>query len=434
MSVPDDESQRPLDTVTGPIDCRVRVPGSKSISNRALVCAALASGESAIRNLAPGDDTSRMLDCLRSLGVQLTFDSSVARVRGLNGEIRGGATLDAGLAGTTSRFLTAVAALGISSTRITGSAPLKRRPMAELHDALRHLGAKVESLEVANSLPILVERADLKGGVVEIRGDVSSQFLSALMLIGPFLDGGLELRMTSPLVSRPYVMMTARVMAQFGLSGVEVEDDHLLVPEGRYEGCKYSIEPDASSASYPLAAAAIVGGRVEIEGLTRESMQGDIRILDILEEMGCTVIVDGDSCAVTRENDLVGVDIDMSDVSDLVPTVAAVALFCSTPTRIRNIDFIRHKESDRIGDLIDGIRTIGGRANEHPDGIEVFPMAKLDDEPVMPSTCHDHRLAMAWSLIALKRPGVSIDQPEVVNKSWPDWWKVRETVRSSQFH
>ena len=427
-------ASEPLSTVSGPIDASVTVPGSKSVSNRALICAALAHGSSRIVNIAPGDDTLRMLDCLRSIDVQVRFEDSIAQVEGCEGVIRGGVRLDAGLAGTTSRFMTAVAALGTEPTTVIGEPALCRRPMADLHSALRALGAHVESLGEPDRLPVRLYRGDLHGGAVGVRGDISSQFLSALMLIAPHLVGGLEIALTSKLVSKPYVEMTARVMSAFGVVGVRIEEDRVFVPEGRYIGSTFEVEPDASSASYPLAAAAIVGGSVSIPGLNRDSMQGDIQVLDILEEMGCRVEIAAGDCSLSRTGNLSGVDLDMSDVSDLVPTIAVVALFASSPTRIRNVGFIRGKESDRIGDLVAGIEALGGRAVEHPDGLEIFPFDSFQDQPIVMHTHHDHRLAMAWSLVALKRPSIAIDMPSVVDKSWPQWWFVRETIRRSSIH
>jgi 3-phosphoshikimate 1-carboxyvinyltransferase len=424
-----DDANTPLSTASGPIDASVAVPGSKSISNRALICAALAKGWSSLSNVAPGDDTLRMLGCLRSIEVSLRSEDTTVHVEGCDGWIRGGTELDAGLAGTTSRFMTAVAALGAEPTTIVGGAALRKRPMGDLHSALRALGARVEPLDERDRLPVRLRRGDLHGGSIGLKGDVSSQFLSALMLIGPYLTGGLEIELTSTLISKPYVSMTARVMSAFGMSGVTIDEDRVFVPEGRYVGSTFEVEPDASSASYPLAAAAILGGDVNVQGLTRDSMQGDIRILDILEEMGCRVDVKPGKCSLSRSGAIRGVDIDMSDVSDLVPTIAAVALFASTPTRIRNVGFIRGKESDRIGDLVAGIETMGGRAVEYPDGLEVLPFESLPVHPIIMNTHHDHRLAMAWSLVAFKRPSITIDVPSVVDKSWPQWWSVREAIR-----
>jgi 3-phosphoshikimate 1-carboxyvinyltransferase len=259
-------------------------------------------------------------------------------------------------------------------------------------------------------------------------GDVSSQFVSALMLIGPCLPRGLEIRLTSPLVSRPYVAMTASVMSDFGATGIVVADSMVSVEPSGYRGVDSTIEPDASSASYPLAAAAVTGGRVRVPGLRRESWQGDVAIVDILGSMGCRVAFDDDGAEV-EGGPLRGVDLDMSDVSDLVPTVAAVACFADSPTTITGVGFIRRKESDRIGDLVAGLNALGGRAVALDDGLRVEPSAALHGARL--STHHDHRLAMVWSLMALRVPGVSIDDPTVVTKSWPAWWEVRSTLLAS---
>lgn len=418
-----------LDVATGPVRGTVEVPGSKSVANRALVCAALADGESRLRGLPGGDDTDAMIDGLRRLGCRIDATSSDEwSIR--PGRIDGGAEIDARLAGTTSRFLTAVAALGESVSTVSGGEALQRRPMGELHRALRSLGAVVESTTVEGCLPIRVRRGEFAGGSVSLAGDVSSQFVTALMLVGPVLPDGLEIRLTSPLVSRPYVAMTASVMSTFGAEGIVVSDSVISVESSGYRGVKTSIEPDASSASYPLAAAAITGGRVRIPGLLRSSWQGDVAIVDILEAMGCGIAFD-DSGAVVQGQALHGIEIDMADVSDLVPTVASVAAFAEGPTTISGVGFIRHKESDRIGDLVDGLNAIGCRAVALDDGLRIDPTGPEDYHGRVLGTHHDHRLAMAWSLLALRVSGVSVDDPGVVAKSWPTWWDVRASLLAS---
>lgn len=418
-----------LETASGPVGATIPVPGSKSVANRALVCAALADGESRLTGVPTGDDTEAMVDGLRRLGARV--DAIVGdqwSVRGTS--IDGGVEVDARLAGTTSRFLTAVAALGRGFTTVTGGEALRRRPMGELHEALRGLGADVETLGSPGCLPVRVRRGELHGGVVEMAGDVSSQFVSALMLIAPCLPSGLEIRLTSPLVSRPYVVMTASVMSTFGARGIVVSDSIVSVPASGYRGVDSVIEPDASSASYPLAVAAITGGRVRVPGLSRDSWQGDVAIVDILAAMGCRTEFD-DAGAVVEGGPLHGVDLDMSDVSDLVPTVAAVAAFADSPTTIDGVGFIRRKESDRIGDLVDGLNALGCRATALEDGLRIDPSTTEERHGASLRTHHDHRLAMAWSLLALRITGVSIDDPSVVAKSWPDWWQVRSTLLAS---
>lgn len=415
-----------IPVAAGPVVADVVVPGSKSIANRALVCAALARGTTNLSNMAPGDDTMAMVDCLRSLGVGIEMIATRTRVEGRDGDIRGGATVDARLAGTTSRFVTAVAALGGDATTVDGGAALRRRPMGELHDALGELGADVVSSD--GCLPVRVARGGLSGGRIEMRGDVSSQFVSALMMIGPLLPDGLQIDLTTSLVSRPYVAITATVMSSFGASGVTVGDHRISVEAGSYTGCDYTIEADASSASYPLAAAAITNGSVRVEGLGEGALQGDAQFADIMEAMGCRVERTSTSTTVIGTGSLHGVVIDMSDLSDLVPTVAAVAAFASSPTRITGVGFIRRKESDRLGDLVRGLSAIGCTAVEEEDGLRIEPMSISGYHGARLSAHDDHRLAMSWSLLALTVPGVSVDDPAVVGKSWPEWWSVRRAL------
>lgn len=259
-------------------------------------------------------------------------------------------------------------------------------------------------------------------------GDVSSQFVTALMLVAPYFPEGLSIRLTTPLVSRPYVAMTANVMSQFGVEGIGVSDSLVNVEPGRYRPVDTTIEPDASSASYPLALAAICGGEVTVPHLTRDSSQGDVAIVDILGRMGCDVRFDGSGAVVVGGGVLRGIDIDMADVSDLVPTVAAVAAFAESPTTITGVGFIRGKESDRIGDLVEGLRSLGIAADALDDGLRVSPTTMSALHGAALSTHHDHRLAMAWSLVAARVDGITLDRPEVVSKSWPKWWDVRSTL------
>jgi 3-phosphoshikimate 1-carboxyvinyltransferase len=406
----------------------VTVPGSKSIANRALVCAALADGTSALRGLPPGDDSQALVRCLAALGVEVTIEGDTATVGGTGGRLRSGPiSLDAKLAGTTSRFVTAVAALADGPVTVDGAPALRRRPMGPLHDALSRLGAVVES---DGGLPVTVRGPLRAGGTVEVPGDVSSQFLTALMLIGPMLDGGVRLIPTTPLVSAPYLSITAEVMAAFGVAGVVVGEEHIDVPAGRYVASTLDIEPDASSASYPLAMAAVAGGRVEVTGLHRHSLQGDAAFVDLLAGMGCTV---GDGrTGVSLERDsqvpLHGIDVDMSGTSDLVPTLAVVAATASTPTIIRGVGFIRRKESDRLGDLAVELGKTGSRVSVDADGLRIEPGALHGADL---ASHDDHRLAMAFGVLATVVEGISVDDPGVVSKSWPGYWAVRESIIGS---
>ncbi|MGD9702644.1 MAG: 3-phosphoshikimate 1-carboxyvinyltransferase [Acidimicrobiia bacterium] len=413
---------RRVEPVTGPLHALVdSIPGSKSIANRALVCAALAEGRSSLRNLPGGDDTVAMLRCIATLGARVSDgESMVVAVEGTGGSLRPGPLLlHAGLAGTTSRFVTALAALGPGPYTIDGDPPLRARPMGPLHDALVTLGAVVTASDGAGRLPVVIAAGDLHGGRIALAGDVSSQFVTALMLIGPYLAGGLDIALTTPLVSRPYVEMTAAVMGSFGVSGVSIAEDRIVVPAGRYQAADLTIEPDASSASYLFGAAAICGGDVTVLGLGASSLQGDAAFVDLLASMGCMVERDAVSTSVRSTGVLRGVDTDMADISDTVPTLAVVAPFASSPTRITGIGFIRRKESDRIGDVVRELVRCGVRAHEQPDGMTIEPSS-----PVGASvrTHHDHRLAMAFALLGLRVPGIEIEDPGVVSKSWPGFW------------
>ena len=411
---------RPFD---GPVDARVPVPGSKSIANRVLVSAALAEGTSRLSNLPDGDDTIAMLACLRELGLDCEIDGDRAEIEGVGTSWPPGEhTLVAGLAGTTSRFVTALAALGTSPITIDGHPPLRRRPFGPLHEALRQLGVDVTPGETFGNLPAAITGPPTSGSVT-IRGDVSSQFVSALMLIGPYLPGGLDMQVTSELVSRPYVELTSATMGWFGVDGVQVEDRRIRVAPGAYVPADVFVEPDASSASYPLALAAVCGGRVTIDGLGRGALQGDARFAEVLAEMGCDVVRTAESVTVSNDSPLRGVDLDMADISDLVPTVAVVAAFAESATRVRGVGFIRNKESDRLGDLSRELRTAGVDIDETDDGLEIRPSAARLHGATL-ATHHDHRLAMAFGVLGSRVPGIEVEDPDVVSKSWPGFWTM----------
>ncbi|CAN5356324.1 3-phosphoshikimate 1-carboxyvinyltransferase [soil metagenome] len=407
-----------------PVLATVAVPGSKSLSNRALVCAALADGESEITELAPGDDTVAMVECLGRLGIEVEAGECLALVRGTGGRLRRGPiTLPARLAGTTSRFVTALAALGAGPYTIDGEPPLRSRPMGPLHDALTALGADVTAGERPGHLPVTVSGPPT-GHRVTIRGDVSSQYVTALMLIAPLLADGLVIDVAGHLVSRPYVEITAAVMRDFGVPDVVVGEHQVRVPRATYEPTRYAVEPDASSASYPLALAALVGGTVTVPGLTPVSQQGDARFAELLAEMGCQVIATEADTTVTRDptSSLLGIDVDMADVSDLVPTLAVVAVLATSSTRIRGVGFIRGKESDRLGDLAGELTKLGARVTVTDDGLDIEPIAAEQLRGARLVTHHDHRLAMAFGVLGAAVPGVEVDDPGVVSKSWPGFW------------
>jgi 3-phosphoshikimate 1-carboxyvinyltransferase len=421
--------RRRVAPVTGPFAVTLHLPGSKSIANRALVCAALASGRSTLANLPDGDDTIAMIDALRRLGIGVEVAGPAATVEGGRGHLASGPlTLDAHLAGTTSRFLTAVAVLGPGPYRIDGAPPLRARPMAPLHDALATLGARVTPLAEAGHLPVEIERAAVRGGALALPGDVSSQFVTALMLVGPLLSGGLDVRLTTRLVSRPYVELTAAVMRAFGIDRVEVGDERVRVPPGAYQPATLTIEPDASSASYFAAAAATgpPGSVVRLAGLGDDSAQADARFLDVLAAMGAEVERKRSVTAVRRGTELRGVDVDLSACSDAVPTLGVVAALADGPTRIRGVGFVRAKESDRIGALATELRRCGVLVDEHADGLTIRP---ADVHGATVRTYDDHRMAMAFAVLGLSVPGIVVEDPAVVAKSYPGFWDDLTAVR-----
>jgi 3-phosphoshikimate 1-carboxyvinyltransferase len=417
----------------GPVIADVVVPPSKSIANRALVCAALASGESTVTGIAPGDDTAAMLDCLRtlSIGIDVTDVDGIATavVRGTGGALPPGPlTLDTRLAGTTSRFISALAALGPGPYRIDGAAPLRRRPMGPLHDSLHALGAHVDPDGDWGHLPVTITGPVGGADAIVMPGDVSSQYVTALMLIAPLLRDGLSLGLSSDLVSRPYVEITRAVMEAFGATDVHIAHRHVTAAESGYLPTEYTVEPDASSASYPLAAAAIVGGAVSVKGIGHTSLQGDAEFASVLERMGCIVTLGRTDTVVMRRRDtpLRGIDIDMAHISDLVPTLAVVATQATTPTRITGVGFIRDKESDRLGDLATELRKLGADIEVDDDGLTVVPTDVLQGARV--ETHHDHRLAMAFGVLGLAVDGVEIADPDVVTKSWPGFWDALDAI------
>lgn len=421
MSASQSHAVKPLNSL---LDAIVRVPGSKSVAARALICAALSTGTSTVSNLPSGDDTESMLAGLMQLGLKIERHGDEARfTSSFDVEQSQPLVLDARLAGTTARFLTALSALRSGEVVITGEEALRKRPMHDLHQALSDIGFDVSPLNGTGMLPVAVKRGEQKSARVNIAATTSSQFTTALMLIAPRLSQGLTIITEGDVVSQSYLDMTVGVQQSFGVLPTESNEQIFRYTPSEYVGTNYEVEPDASSASYPLAAAAIVGGRVVLSGLGRSSLQGDSKFVDVLVRMGCAVEYIGDDVALTRLADqpLMGVAVDMRDMSDLVPTLAVVASFAQTATTITGVGFIRNKESDRIGDLAHELRQLGVSVDELHDGLTVHPSithaGAID-------THHDHRLAMSIALIGLVTPGVVINDPMVVTKSWPEYWTM----------
>ena len=409
--------------LTGPLDARVAVPGSKSITNRAMILAAMAQGRSVIDSVLLSDDTRYMTDALRVLGFIVEVDEDAHRITvgGRGGVIpANGGEIFVGGAGTAMRFLVAMVTLGEGRFRIDGNQRMRQRPIGPQLDAMQRLGASVYSERDNNCPPVIVDasRARFEGGETSIDARVSSQFVSAMLMPAPIWKAGLKLRVIGD-AARPFIDMTLRLMEAWGTHN-SVEGDQIVVPGGQwYRAQRFAVEPDASSASYFAAAAALVGGAVKIEGLSSNSVQGDLGFLGVLQRMGARVTWHPDYVEVVGTGQLTGVDVAMNAMPDMVPTLAALAPFASSPTKIRNVAFIRHHESDRIRVLATELRRIGADVSETEDGLEIRPSTM---RPAPIETYDDHRIAMSFAVTGLKLPGTKIKNPSCVAKTFPDFF------------
>ena len=411
---------------SGPVDATVALPGSKSITNRALLCAALATGPSTLRGWLEADDTLAMIDALLTLGVPVARAPDGALSVGPAGPRREVVAIDARQSGTTSRFLLPTLALDGVARRLDGDEQLRVRPMAASFEALRALGASVREEGLPGFLPAVIE-GPMHGGEVELPGDVSSQFLSGLLLAAPHLPTALRVHITTKLVSRPYVDMTVAVMRSFGADVSTEDDDTWVVEPNRYTGADYTVEPDASAASYAWAAAVVTGGAVTVAGLHRDALQGDVAFADVLARMGARVRWDDAAVTVAAGEGLHGIDVDLAQLSDTVPTLAVVAALAEGPTTITGVGFIRHKESDRIAAVVQELRRCGVDAEETDDGLRIVP-GPVGDAVV--ETYRDHRMAMAFALLGLRDGGIRIADPTCVDKTFPGYWAWLEELRA----
>ena len=409
--------------ITGPLDARVSIPGSKSITNRAMILAAMAQGRSVLDSVLLSDDTRYMSDALRVMGFVVEVDEDAHRITvgGRGGVIPAhGGEIFVGGAGTVMRFIVAMVTLGEGRFRIDGNQRMRQRPIGPQLDAMQRLGASVYSERDNNCPPVIVDasRARFEGGETSIDARVSSQFVSAMLMPAPIWKAGLKLRVIGD-AARPFIDMTLRLMEAWGTHN-SVETDQIVVPGGQwYRAQRFVVEPDASSASYFAAAAALIGGAVKIEGLSSNSVQGDLGFLGVLQRMGARVSWHPDYVEIVGTGQLAGVDVAMNAMPDMVPTLAAIAPFASSPTKIRNVAFIRHHESDRIRVLATELRRIGADVSETEDGLEIRPSTM---RPAPIETYDDHRIAMSFAVLGLKLPGTKIKNPGCVAKTFPDFF------------
>ena len=402
---------------------RIRPPGSKSITNRALILAALASGKSTLHGVLDSQDTRVMIESLRRLG--LTVDQDLeCRTCVVTG---GGGSLPAPTAelwlensGTSIRFLTALCAVGNGRYRLDGIQRMRQRPLGDLVRALQQLGGDLQLEEPATDCPpVVVNGRGLDGGTARINGNISSQFLSAILMAAPACHQPVRIEVTGELVSQPYIRMTLSMLRDFGaLVEYPADLSRFLVTPAVLPGRNYAIEPDASAASYFFGLAAVNGGTVTVDGLKQDALQGDIEFVSALEQMGCRVEWNSDSVSVSGAP-LRGIDIDMNAISDTAQTLATVAVFAEGPTRIRGVAHMRHKETDRIHAVVTELRRAGIEAEEHDDGMTIHPGTP---QPCEIQTYDDHRMAMSFALLGVRVPGITILDPKCTEKTYPDFF------------
>jgi 3-phosphoshikimate 1-carboxyvinyltransferase len=418
------------------------VPGSKSLTNRALLIAALANGTTHLTNALSSDDSRHFANALKRLGfdIQLDEENHEMKVAGLGGDIPAEkAELFIGNAGTAARFLSAFLTLGNGEYILDGEPRMRERPIGDLVEALGQLGAKIQPLITDHwplitdyskiCPPIRITASGLRGGKTKIAGDVSSQFLSALLMVAPYAQTPIEIELITELNSKPYVDMTIAVMKDFGVEVQRNGYQSFIVPLSTFHSplTTYPIESDASAASYFFAAPAICGGTVRVENISRKSVQGDVNFLDVLVQMGCTVEETDNCILVTGHSPLHGIDVDMRDIPDTAQTLAAIAPFAGSPTRIRGIASARVKETDRVHATCTELARLGVRVEEAEDGMTIYPCKTFKRSNVQ--TYNDHRMAMAFSLIGLRFDGVTIENPSCVSKTFPNFFETLETLR-----
>lgn len=401
-------------------DSVVVAPGSKSLTNRGLVIGALAGGETLLEGALLCEDTVRLLDALRALGFLVREEAGrgVLRIHGEGGRIPAHrARLDVGASGTAMRFLVALASIGPGEYEVDGDRGLRERPVRPLCEALAALGGRVETAP-GGGAPVRVRPAEVMGGAVSLKGGISSQFASALLLVAPYLPWGLRLQLTGDVVSAPYLDLTVGIMRDFGARIERRDERNFVVEPSAYRARSYRIEGDATAASYFFAAAAVTGGRVRVGNLPRGSRQGDLVALELLESMGAKT-ARGPDWAEVRGGPLHGIDVNLRDAPDLVPTLAAVGMAARGRTRIRGVPHLRVKESDRIEAILRAVRALGGTAEAFADG---FTVEGGEVRPGSVDPMGDHRIAMAFAVLGLMRPGIRILTPDVVGKSYPDFF------------
>lgn len=408
------------------LNTTVRIPGSKSITHRAIIAAGLANGESLLQDFLECEDTLYTASALKELGATLSYEGKNIRVAGTGGKFRpvlNNKRIYLGNSGTSLRLLLSLVALGRGEFILTGTQRMLTRPIGPLVKALKQLGVEVSCVENNDCPPVLLKADGIRGGKITMPGDKSSQFVSSLLLSGPYAENDIEISLAGELVSRPYVDISIDVMELFGVNVDREDYRYFRIPSGQtYQPRELTIQGDASSASYFWAAAAVTEGTVATENINPyATRQGDIRFLETLERMGCFIEKKSDR-VVVHGGTLSAIDVDMNDMPDMVPTLAAIGLFARGKTTIRNVSHLRYKESDRLRALALEWNRLGGRVVETDDGLIIHGGRPLSGTLVDPHD--DHRLAMSLAVVGLRVPGIRIQEEGCVNKSFSRFWEL----------
>jgi 3-phosphoshikimate 1-carboxyvinyltransferase len=406
--------------------CSVRVPGSKSYTHRIFIASALSDGQCIVKNALDSEDTRHTLTALNQMGVVTRKTDNRIEIRGTGGRLYPCIKpIDLGNSGTSMRLLTAVAALGQGKYILTGTKRMQERPIQDLLDGLNGLGITAKAQNQNGCPPVEIQGGKPKGGKIGLCCKTSSQFLSAVLLIAPHCAQGIEVVVTEGPVSKPYIDLTLEVMETCGITLERENYDWFRVPGKQiYRSGEYPVEPDCSQAGYFWGSAAITGGKVKVLGITNASRQGDVRFADVLGRMGCRVTHEPDGISV-EGGDLKGIDVDMSDMPDMVPTLAVVASFAEGMTRIANVSHLKAKESDRLGSVVNELGKMGVESSCTENGLTVVGGRVRGAEI---ETYDDHRIAMSFAMAGLKTPGVRIKNERCVDKSFPNFWDVFSTL------
>lgn len=400
----------------------IDVPGSKSYTHRLLIASALSDGLSILKNCLRSEDTILTLETLRLMGVKIEDFEKEIIVYGSKGVLKAcDKPIYLGNSGTSMRLLTGVAALGNGEYTLTGTKRMSERPIQDLLDGLNILGVEARSIDNNGCPPVIIKGGKIKGGYIELKCNISSQFLSSVLLIAPYTEEGIKIKVVEGPVSKPYIDMTIDIMAKLGVN-VNRDGYTGFAIDGKqnYKAGSFSVEPDCSQAGYFWAAAAITGSEIKVKGITKDSRQGDIKLTRLLEKMGCKVYFESDGITV-KGGSLVAIETDMSDMPDMVPTLAVVAAFANGTTVIKNVEHLKAKESDRLSAVINELSKTGIETKSVGSDIVIkggTPAGAHID------TYNDHRIAMSFAVAGLKTPGIFIKNEKCVEKSFPNFWEV----------